>query len=83
MPADIPYIVLPPKRCGPRGLQLLADARPGPVIGLVWSGNSATSIDRERSLTRDEMVKFLPADGVTYVRLQPGQPGRPAETDER
>ncbi len=81
VPANIPYIVLPEGPASERPV-LFAEAQPGPMIGLVWSGNSVSSIDGERSLSRQEMLRFLPSDGVTYVRLQPGHPGAGVEEQD-
>jgi tetratricopeptide (TPR) repeat protein len=70
VPARVPYIQLPPS-VRPLHHAVLADAGEDMTVGIVWSGNSVSSVDRERSVTREELLRFLPAEGVTYVTLQP------------
>jgi ADP-heptose:LPS heptosyltransferase len=71
VPSEIPYIVLP----AALRLQIpdpLKACGNGPKIGLVWSGNRVSSIDQERSLAPEEMLRYLPDRGITYVSLQTG-----------
>jgi hypothetical protein len=78
VPADVPYVIVPMELRAERPA-VLVGVPPGPVVGVVCSGNSASSIDRERSLSWDEMLAALPAGGVTYVPLDAGQGSGPVK----
>jgi tetratricopeptide (TPR) repeat protein/ADP-heptose:LPS heptosyltransferase len=71
VPSAIPYIVLPAALRSqiPEPLRVGAGR---PKIGLVWSGNKVSSIDQQRSLAPEEMLRYLPDRGITYVSLQTG-----------
>lgn len=48
-------------------------------VGLVWSGNPRHSNDRNRSMSLQEMLQHLPAEGVEYVSLM--KEARPADLE--
>ena len=71
VPSEIPYIVLP-SALRTQVPPVLKGSGNGPKIGVIWSGNRMASVDGERSLSADEMLRPLPDIGVTYVALQTG-----------
>lgn len=71
VPAEIPYIHLPAAMLA-QPPAILQDIPAGLKVGVVWSGNAVSAIDRERSVGRDALLRALPAQGVTYVSMQVG-----------
>jgi tetratricopeptide (TPR) repeat protein len=74
VPANIPYLYIPPERR--ESWRARVAALPGPKVGLVWAGDSratdprAAATDRRRSVAPGQFAPLLDIGGVSFVSLQ-------------
>jgi tetratricopeptide (TPR) repeat protein len=67
IPADVPYIRPAADRCDAWRRWLPRDAA---IVGLVWSGSSENSKDRQRSIPFEQFAPLLAVPGIRFVSLQ-------------
>ena len=67
IPADIPYIHPPADRIDAWKRRLPHEV---PLVGLAWSGNPATTRDRDRSIAFEQLAPVLAVPGLRFVSLQ-------------
>ncbi|MDT7952685.1 MAG: peptide transporter [Acetobacteraceae bacterium] len=68
VPANTPYF-----RAGPPSVALPGGRR----VGLVWAGDGAMPLDRQRSLPLDALAPLAERRDITWISLQKGRPAPP------
>jgi hypothetical protein len=70
IPADVPYLRIPPARVEAFEQRILADGTKR--VGLVWSGSPTHQHDHFRSLHLSDLAPLADVDGITFYSLQKG-----------
>ncbi|MBF0190543.1 MAG: tetratricopeptide repeat protein [Magnetococcales bacterium] len=72
LPDSCPYLVAPPERVQAWGERL--GEKKGWRIGLCWSGNPSTAVNRDRACTVQDLLPLTLLPGITFYSLQKGPP---------
>ncbi|MBF0294107.1 MAG: tetratricopeptide repeat protein [Magnetococcales bacterium] len=72
IPRRVPYLAPPPERVAEWGARL-GEKREFRV-GLSWSGNPATSVNRERACALTDLLPLLSVPGTAFYSVQKGVP---------